>query len=171
MALAVLVGEEVGLVRRGGAPERGSIVALVALDGLVGEEVGLVGEREYLTGKAIQQQSCLILLTFNLIFFNTMAKIVPMDLVKSMSGKICEHSDISFARRGDTQYTMKRCNERTSEPSEAELAQRTKFATISAAVNARLKANAPEDVAGFQSQKKYKTMRKYLWVLESEKLG
>ena len=158
-------------MRRGGAPERGSIVALVALDGLVGEEVGLVGEREYLTGKAIQQQSCLILLTFNLIFFNTMAKIVPMDLVKSMSGKICEHSDISFARRGDTQYTMKRCNERTSEPSEAELAQRTKFATISAAVNARLKANAPEDVAGFQSQKKYKTMRKYLWVLESEKLG
>ena len=94
-----------------------------------------------------------------------------MDLVKSMSGKICEHSDISFARRGDTQYTMKRCNKRTSEPSEAELAQRTKFATISAAVNARLKANAPEDVAGFQSQKKYKTMRKYLWVLESEKLG
>ena len=130
-----------------------------------------MGEREYLTGKAIKQQSRIILLTLNLIFLNTMAKIVPMDLVKSMSGKICEHSDISFARRGDTQYTMKRCNERTSEPSEAELAQRTKFATISAAVNARLKANAPEDVAGFQSQKKYKTMRKYLWVLESEKLG
>ena len=41
-----------------------------------------------------------------------MAKITPMDLVKSMSGKICGHSDISFARRGETQYTMKRCNER-----------------------------------------------------------
>ena len=136
-----------------------------------GRDDRLVGEREYLTGKAIKQQSRIILLTLNLIFLNTMAKIVPMDLVKSMSGKICGHSDISFARRGDTQYTMKRCNERTSEPSEAELAQRTKFATISAAVNARLKANAPEDVAGFQSQKKYKTMRKYLWVLESEKLG
>lgn len=96
-----------------------------------------MGEREYLTGKAVYFTN------LNLNFFKkAMAKIVPMDLVKSMSGKICEHSDISFARRGDTQYTMKRCNERTSEPSEAELAQRTKFATISAAVNARLKANA-----------------------------
>ena len=97
-----------------------------------------------------------------------MAKIVPMDLVKSMSGKICEHSDISFAKRGDTQYTMKRCNERTSEPSEKELAQRAKFGAISVAVNARLKANAPEDVAAFKAQKKYKTFRAYLWALEEE---
>ena len=36
-----------------------------------------------------------------------MAKIVPMDLVSSMSGKVCQHSDFSFAKRGDTQYTMK----------------------------------------------------------------
>jgi hypothetical protein len=98
-----------------------------------------------------------------------MARITPMDLVKSMSGKICEHSDISFARKGNTQYTMKRCNERTSEPSEAELAVRAKFKAVSAAVTARIKANDPEDVAGFKAQKKYKTMRKYLWQLESVK--
>ena len=97
-----------------------------------------------------------------------MAKIVPMDLVKSMSGKICEHSDISFARRGDTQYTMKRCNERTSAPTEAEIAQRTKFGAICAAFNARLKANDPDDVAAFKAQKKYKTFRSYLWHWESE---
>ena len=48
-----------------------------------------------------------------------MAKIQPMDLVKSMSGKLCGHSDISFAKKGDTQYTMKRCNKRTSDPSPA----------------------------------------------------
>ena len=48
-----------------------------------------------------------------------MAKIQPMDLVKSMSGKLCGHSDISFAKKGDTQYTMKRCNKRTSAPSPA----------------------------------------------------
>ena len=53
-----------------------------------------------------------------------MAKIEPMDFVKSMSGKLCGHSDISFAKKGDTQYTMKRCNKLTSAPSEAELAQR-----------------------------------------------
>ena len=95
-----------------------------------------------------------------------MAKIVPMDLVKSMSGKICEHSDISFAKKGDTQYTMKRCNERTSPPSDKELAQRAKFKAVSEAVNARLKADAPEDLEGFKAQKKYKTMRSYLWALE-----
>ena len=97
-----------------------------------------------------------------------MAKIEPMDLVKSMSGKLCGHSDISFAKKGDTQYTMKRCNKRTSAPSEAELAQRTKFAAISAAVNARVKAKDPADLAAFKAQKKYKTLRKYLWQLETE---
>ena len=97
-----------------------------------------------------------------------MAKIEPMDLVKSLSGKLCGHSDISFAKKGDTQYTMKRCNKRTSAPSEAELSQRTKFAAISAAVNARMKANDPADLAAFKAQKKYKTLRKYLWQLESQ---
>jgi hypothetical protein len=97
-----------------------------------------------------------------------MAKIEPMDLVKSLSGKLCGHSDISFAKKGDTQYTMKRCNKRTSAPSEAELSQRTKFAAISAAVNARVKANDPVDLAAFKAQKKYKTLRKYLWQLESQ---
>ena len=91
-----------------------------------------------------------------------------MDLVKSMSGKICGHSDISFARRGETQYTMKRCTERTSEPTEKELAQRAKFGAISAAVNARLKADDPADLAAFKAQKKYKTLRSYFWALETE---
>ena len=50
-----------------------------------------------------------------------MAKITPMDLIKSMSGKLFEHSDISFAKRGNTQYTMKRCNERTTPFTEKEL--------------------------------------------------
>jgi len=98
-----------------------------------------------------------------------MAKIQPMDLVKSLSGKLCGHSDISFAKKGDTQYTMKRCNKRSSEPTEAELAQRAKFAAVSAAVNARIKANDPADLAAFKAQKKYKTLRKYLWQLETEK--
>ena len=99
-----------------------------------------------------------------------MAKFIPMDLVKTLSGKLCGHSDISFAKKGDTQYTMKRCNKRISDPSEAELAQRAKFAAISVAVNARLKADDPADLEGFKAQKKYKTLRQYLWHLESEKI-
>ena len=63
---------------------------------------------------------------------------------------------------------MKRCNKRSSEPTEAELAQRAKFAAVSAAVNARLKANDPADLAAFKAQKKYKTLRKYLWHICSE---
>ena len=74
------------------SPGRGTIVGLVARAGLVrrgGEESGdarrdtversgrddrLVGEREYLTCKAIQQQSCFILLTLNLIFLKHYGK-------------------------------------------------------------------------------------------------
>lgn len=95
-----------------------------------------------------------------------MAKIVPMDLVKSMSGKICEHSDISFAKKGDTQYTMKRCNKRSSAPSEAELANQAKFKAVAASTAARVKAADPADVTAFESQKKYKSFRSYIWAQE-----
>ena len=95
-----------------------------------------------------------------------MAKITPMDLVKSMTGKICGHSDISFARRGDTQYTMKRCNARTTPYSEQELAHQAKFKAVAASTAARVKLNAPEDVTAFASQKKYKSFRSYIWALE-----
>ena len=33
-----------------------------------------------------------------------MSKYVPMDLVKSLSGKVCQHSDTYFAIRNGTQY-------------------------------------------------------------------
>ena len=100
---------------------------------------------------------------------HTMAKIKPMDLVKSMSGKVCEHSDISFAKRGDTQYTVKRCNERDLEKnpySEQELAHQAKFKSVAASTAARVKTNDPEDVAAFKAQKKYKSFRSYIWALE-----
>ncbi len=95
-----------------------------------------------------------------------MAKITPMDLVKSMTGKICQHSDISFAKRGDTQYTMKRCNKRTSEPSSAELANQAKFKAVAASTAARVKAADPADTAAFKAQKKYKSFRSYIWAQE-----
>ena len=95
-----------------------------------------------------------------------MAKIKPMDLVKSMSGKICEHSDISFAVRGDTQYTMKRCNARTSPYSEQELAHQAKFKAVATSTAARVKTAAPEDMDAFKAQKKYKSFRSYIWALE-----
>lgn len=95
-----------------------------------------------------------------------MAKITPMDLVKSMTGKICGHSDISFAKRGNTQYTMKRCNQRTTPFSEKELAHQAKFKAVAASTAARVKAADPADVTAFESQKKYKNFRSYIWALE-----
>ena len=98
-----------------------------------------------------------------------MAKIKPMDLVKSMSGKICEHSDIAFARRGNTLYTMKRCNERDLEKnpySEQELAHQAKFKAVAASTAARVKTAAEEDVAAYKAQKKYDSFRSYIWALE-----
>ena len=95
-----------------------------------------------------------------------MAKIIPMDLIGSMSGKICGHSDISFARRGETQYTMKRCNKRSTPYSQEELARQAKFKAVAASTAARVKAADPADVAAFQAQKKYKSFRSYIWAQE-----
>ena len=98
-----------------------------------------------------------------------MAKIIPMDLIGSMSGKICGHSDISFARRGETQYTMKRCNERdlkTNPYTPEELAHQAKFKAVAASTAARVKAADPADVTAFQAQKKYKSFRSYIWAQE-----
>ena len=95
-----------------------------------------------------------------------MAKYIPMDLLSGLSGKVCGHSDISFAKKGDTLYTMKRCNKRTSAPSSAELANQAKFTAVAASTAARVKLADPTDVAAFEAQKKYKSFRSYIWALE-----
>ena len=101
-----------------------------------------------------------------------MAKITPMDLVKSMSGKICGHSDISFAKKGKTQYTMKRCNPRTTPYTEAELARQEKFAQVRAAMKALSEEQKTEYAAQFKKYPgKYTTLNGYIFAKEYEKLG
>ena len=98
-----------------------------------------------------------------------MAKFTPMDLVKSLSGKLCGHSDVSFAKKGDTLYTMKRCNQRdlkTNPYTAAELAQQVKFKAVSASTAARVKAASSADLDAFKAQKKYKNFRSYIWAQE-----
>jgi hypothetical protein len=100
-----------------------------------------------------------------------MAKYTPMDLIKSMSGKICGHSDISFAKRGNTLYTQKRCNPRTSPLSEEEIARQELFAQARAAV----KALTPEQKAEYATQfkknpGKYATLNGYMFAMEYKKL-
>ena len=101
-----------------------------------------------------------------------MAKIEPMDLVKSMSGKICGHSDISFAKKGKTQYTMKRCNPRTTPYTEAELARQEKFAQVRANIKALSEEQKAEYAAQFKkSPGKYTTLNGYIFAKEYEKIG
>ena len=100
-----------------------------------------------------------------------MAKIIPMDLLSSLSGKVCGHSDISFAKKGKTQYTMKRCNPRTTPYTEAELARQEKFAQVRAAMKALSEEQKAEYAAQFKkSPGKYTTLNGYIFAKEYEKL-
>ena len=100
-----------------------------------------------------------------------MAKIIPMDLIGSMSGKVCGHSDISFAKKGKTQYTMKRCNPRSKPYTEAELARQEKFAQVRAAMKALSEEQKAEYAAQFKKYPgKYTTLNGYIFAKEYEKL-
>lgn len=100
-----------------------------------------------------------------------MAKYVPIEMVKSYSGKICEHSDVYFAKKGNTLYTGKICNPRTKPFSEQELARQTKFRQAIAAVNALPEEQKATYATAFKNQSKYGTLRGYMFAKEYEKLG
>ena len=100
-----------------------------------------------------------------------MAKYVPIEMVKSYSGKICEHSDVYFAKKGNTLYTSKICNPRTKPFSEQELARQTKFRQAIAAVNALTNEQKAEYATAFKNQSKYGTLRGYMFAKEYEKLA
>ena len=53
-----------------------------------------------------------------------MSKIIPMDLIKSMSGKVCSHSDMYFAKRGKTLYTGERSERSTAQRSNSSYSSR-----------------------------------------------
>jgi hypothetical protein len=92
---------------------------------------------------------------------------------QSFRGKICKHSKIIFAQRGQTQYTSQICNPRTKAYSEEELARQTKFKT--ALTNANTALADPTQKAtyelAFKAQKKYKSLRGYVIAKEYEKLA
>ena len=88
-------------------------------------------------------------------------------------GKICKHSKIIFAQRGDTQYTSQICNPRTKPFSEAEVARQTKFKQAVSNANTAL-ADATQKAAyeaEYKAQSKYKTLRGFVIAKEYEKLG
>ena len=92
-------------------------------------------------------------------------------MVKSYSGKICEHSDVYFAKKGNTLYTGKICNPRTKPFSEQELARQTKFRQAIAAVNALTAEQKTAYATAFKNQSKYGTLRGYMFAQEYAKIG
>ena len=100
-----------------------------------------------------------------------MAKYVPIEMVKSYSGKICEHSDVYFAKKGNTLYTGKICNPRTKPFSEQELARQEKFRQARAAVKALTAEQKTAYAEAFANQKKYSSLQGYMFAQEYAKLG
>ena len=100
-----------------------------------------------------------------------MAKYEPIEMVKSYSGKICEHSDVYFAKKGNTLYTGKICNPRTKPFSEQELARQAKFTQARAAVKALTAEQKAEYATAFKNQKKYMSLQGYMFAQEYQKLA
>ena len=90
-----------------------------------------------------------------------MAKYVPIEMVKSYSGKICEHSDVYFAKKGDTLYTGKICNPR-------DLAKKPFSADD---VKALTEEQKSAYATAFKNQKKYGSLRGYMFAQEYAKLA
>lgn len=99
-----------------------------------------------------------------------MAKYEPIEMVKSYSGKICEHSDVYFAKKGNTLYTGKICNPRTKPFSEQELARQEKFRQARAAVKGLTSEQKTAYAEAFANQKKYSSLQGYMFAMEYAKL-
>ena len=102
-----------------------------------------------------------------------MAKYKPIDMVKEYRGKICEHSDTYFQKRGKTLCTGRICEPRdlAKKPYSAEeLAGREKFSQARAAVKALTSEQKTAYAEAFANQKKYSSLQGYMFAQEYAKL-
>ena len=99
-----------------------------------------------------------------------MSKIKPMELISKLSGKLCSHSDIYFAERNGTQYTGKICNPFKGEPTAKQIAVRQKFADTYAAMANLTEEQKDAYKEAFRKQKKYRSLRGYIFAQEYAKL-
>ena len=103
-----------------------------------------------------------------------MAKYKPIDMVKEYRGKICEHSDTYFQKRGKTLCTGRICEPRDLKKkpySAEELAVREKFRQARAAVKALTAEQKTAYAEAFANQKKYSSLQGYMFAMEYAKLA
>ena len=94
-------------------------------------------------------------------------------MVKEYHGKICEHSDTYFQKRGNTLCTGRICEPRDLEKkpySAEELAAQTKFAQARAAVKALTTEQKAAYAEAFEKQSKYGTLQGYMFAMEYAKI-
>ena len=99
-----------------------------------------------------------------------MSKLKPMILIERLSGKVCGHSNTYFAERNGTQYTGTICNPYTGEPTANQLAVRARFTATVEAINALTEEQLAEYENNFKKQKKYRTLRGYIFAMENKKI-
>ncbi len=96
-----------------------------------------------------------------------MSKIRPISIIRSMSGKVCEHSDMYFRtnRRTQVVYTGRICYPSEAEPSEAQLRVKERFAKIVAAVDELLAEPAERTKwqSNYLKQHKIGSLRGYVF--------
>ena len=100
----------------------------------------------------------------------TMSKFKPMELIDKMSGKFHSKSKYYAAEKYGTQYTGL-VGEITVPPTEKQLTNREKFATVRTNVAALSEEQITEYAAAFRkSPGKYKSLNGYIFAKEYEKL-
>ena len=107
-----------------------------------------------------------------------MARITYIEPVATVSGKLFAKSNIIFMRRKaatsntDVPNFTHSVGKRSTQPSESELAHRTKFGQICKGVSQRLTnpTQMAKDQAGFKGQSTYKTLRQYVWHAVSDSM-
>ena len=99
-----------------------------------------------------------------------MSKIKLEAPFRQFRGKICKHSDIIYKEMYGETFTSQICNPYTGDPSEAQIAQRERFAQAKANVQALSSEEVQAYKAAFVKQRKYKTLQGYMLAQEMAKL-
>ena len=110
-----------------------------------------------------------------------MAKIIYKDPIESISGKISKKDSTIYYRRSAPTSNLEMLanpnysgtyGKRSTLPSAAEIAARTRFGNICKACQTRLKdpSKAQADLAAFKAQTEYTTLRQFVWHACSDEL-
>ncbi len=100
-----------------------------------------------------------------------MSKIKLEAPFQQFRGKICKHSDIIFKQMYGETFTSQICNPYKGEPSAAQIAQRQKFATAFANMQALTTQQIADYEKAFKANSgKYKTLSGYILAQEMAKL-